>query len=205
MRAVFGIDFLPDALFYNMEHGLRFELGGDLPMQQPRFLRALERARAVAAAVFADSPTLSIIAVNHDQEHRPGQPKRLFKALRDMGIDWKFSAPSARLEKDEEHLAEFGVDLCTFWRIADGPNSDEVRSTVLWAAVASEMAIHPKASHISRLILADLDRGIALDVYDDRGMDLIAARRPSLEPIYKEFSGWLLDYDREEMRRRFTD
>jgi Domain of unknown function (DUF3885) len=31
---------------------------------------------------------------------------------------------------------------------------------------------------------------------DDRGLDLIAAERESLQPVYDAFDEWLLDYDR---------
>ena len=38
-----------------------------------------------------------------------------------------------------------------------------------------------------------------LHMYDDRGLDIIAARREPLVPLYHRFSRWVLEYDRERI------
>jgi len=34
-------------------------------------------------------------------------------------------------------------------------------------------------------------------MYDDRGLDIIASKIETIEPIYKMHNNWILDYDRE--------
>jgi hypothetical protein len=40
-------------------------------------------------------------------------------------------------------------------------------------------------------------------MYDDRGLDLIAADRSDLQPIYEEHKNWILDYDRQQIAAVF--
>lgn len=53
--------------------------------------------------------------------------------------------------------------------------------------------------------LADLERGILLHVYDDRGMDVSALTAAPLLPFYERFDAWLLDSDRERMKAAFAE
>ncbi len=45
----------------------------------------------------------------------------------------------------------------------------------------------------------DLYRGLALQVYDDRRMEIVATRANHLEPLQAQFSSWLLENDRAAM------
>jgi hypothetical protein len=40
-----------------------------------------------------------------------------------------------------------------------------------------------------------------IHMYDDRGLDMIAASRKALIPIYRTFSDWVLDSDRERIAK----
>jgi hypothetical protein len=40
-------------------------------------------------------------------------------------------------------------------------------------------------------------------MYDDRGMDLVAASRSDLQAIYDEHKSWILDYDRKRIVETF--
>jgi hypothetical protein len=68
---------------------------------------------------------------------------------------------------------------------------------LLWSPMAIEMGIRPALP--GWLFLVDLDRRIAVNPYDDRGMDVISVDRETLVPLYRKFGEWLLDYDREQM------
>ena len=49
------------------------------------------------------------------------------------------------------------------------------------------------------LMLFNLDLGIMINPYDDRGMDVLGPNRDLLKMIYNKRNDWLLDYDREQM------
>jgi hypothetical protein len=42
-----------------------------------------------------------------------------------------------------------------------------------------------------------------LNLYDDRGMDLITNHKENLEEIYKTYNSWILDYDRKNIDEVF--
>ena len=67
---------------------------------------------------------------------------------------------------------------------------------LLWAAVAREMPVTPKARWLTDLYLVDFSRATVLHVYDDRGMDVVAADVGRLRPLHGRFGDWLLAHDR---------
>lgn len=44
---------------------------------------------------------------------------------------------------------------------------------------------------------------ILYHLYDDRGLDVVATDKMTLQPIYQSYHTWLLDYDREAMKKVF--
>ncbi|WP_112312338.1 DUF3885 domain-containing protein [Pseudogemmobacter bohemicus] len=82
--------------------------------------------------------------------------------------------------------------------------SCENRDALLWVCIAREIGIFPKARWLSRIYIVDFDQSIVLNVYDDRGMDLVALDPGKLRPVCHAFNEWLLDYDREKMLKTFT-
>lgn len=191
-----------DQAFRASPYWLRFELGGealgstDQPV--PRFIQAFHRAQTVANVVFARSLSLSaIVAASPDSGRDLFAPAtNAFYALDALG----FRAPapwcewSASLDPGEDD----GVPLD--WRAIE-LNEPTMRDTLLWTSIVHEMPIFPKVPVLSWLI--DFEAGVTLHVYDDRGMDVRAIHRDAVEPLYRQFDAWLLDYDRPRMTAAF--
>lgn len=178
---------------------LRFELGGELSnTDEPvlRFIRAFDRARAVADAVFRSSAALLAICgsppepweiVGYDPPCLDG-----FAALQSLGFrvrtpaqTWKARHP---FNIHDDEIGEFS------WQAFDISGERALRDTLIWNCIAQEMAIGPKAPVGSFLV--DFERGLLLHIYDDRGMDVFATDPRTVLPVYQEFNSWLLDYDR---------
>jgi Domain of unknown function (DUF3885) len=43
-----------------------------------------------------------------------------------------------------------------------------------------------------------------MHMYDDRGLDLIAASKAPLIPVYLSFRDWVLDFDREQIAKTLS-
>ncbi len=41
------------------------------------------------------------------------------------------------------------------------------------------------------------------NIYDDRGLDIIAKEKTILTELYTEFNHWILDYDRDKINKIF--
>ncbi|NUJ16601.1 DUF3885 domain-containing protein [Bacillus glycinifermentans] len=48
-------------------------------------------------------------------------------------------------------------------------------------------------------------RKMVFHLYDDRGCDVIAARKEDLEPLYSRLNEWILDVDRDRIDRLFAN
>jgi hypothetical protein len=194
-----------DSAFKGSPYWLRFELGGEdfgcADATVPRFVQALTRSRAIRDAVFADSSRLwAIVASEADpsKEFYAHVPDG-FEVLSNFGFkanaiaEWR-----ARLVPDEPEQREEDF----IWRAFEVTSDIASQDALLWSSIAYEMPIEPKSPVVSHL--ADLERGILLHVYDDRGMDVRALAASPLLPIYTKFDRWLLDYDRERMEAAFA-
>ena len=54
-----------------------------------------------------------------------------------------------------------------------------------------------------RVYFVNQTRNVILHMYDDRGLDILAANRSDLQAIYDTYKPWLLDYDRVRMEKVF--
>lgn len=199
----FGWRGFPRAMFYHTLYGLRFELGGELSMGPLRFMQAVDRARAVATALFSSSQTLVAFVSIYDEERTTRRHSTAIQQLKHIGFPYAFGSAAKVPQKDQEYIAEFGGDLFRHWYAAEFPNDAAAISALLWASVAREMDVRPKARRLDTIHIADLQKRLALEVYDDRGMDVVGPIGPKLSSLYRKFNPWLLDYDRAEMDAKF--
>ena len=46
---------------------------------------------------------------------------------------------------------------------------------------------------------------IIINLYDDRGMDVIATNKNKLKDLYHNYNQWILDYDRDKIDKLFKE
>ena len=67
-----------------------------------------------------------------------------------------------------------------------------------------QQRLEKKETFTSREIyFVNIDKKHIFNAYDDRGVDIVAAVKETLRPIYEKYNNWLLDYDRKEMDNLF--
>jgi hypothetical protein len=198
MSQAFGRPQLPLCLFYDFTFALRFELGGEIdgiadPV--PRFLQAIDRARAVAHDLFDSSPRLDVVFAIYASRNIGQIARQRIRELASSGFDSRRVRHLGRTAVGKNNLNRhwYGCTLAT-------PTTDIDR--LLWCAVAKEMQISPKANF--EFYLVDFDGQIILHLYDDRGMDVVAMSIDRLRPTYHRYNAWLLDYDRFRMDSTFA-
>jgi hypothetical protein len=177
---------------------LRFELGGgDLSNETqavPRFLRAFDRARHVADAVFADSPIIAVVGCSVQKNKILFAPDGDgFRALGEIGFDAPLRA--------EWRSTRYQGDGACRWKCFDIGSDRLARDTLLWCSTSAEMAIRPKVP--LTIYLLEPVRRIMLHLYDDRGMDVSSILKDALTGTYVAFDRWLLDFDRPRMAAVF--
>ena len=198
IETVFGTRGFPDALFYQFENALRFELGGDREYVD-RFLEVLNRSRAVAEALFSESAGLTVIRRTYSWNGAPREARPTLRLLRDMGAPYRFSPPESLPDADE--FLPDSDESHQVWRALEIEADPRLIEAVLWSA----LKIWPvSGSPAAKFFIVDFERGLALWPYDDRGMDVIATSRGPLVDVYQRFQPWLLDYDRARMDAKFA-
>lgn len=205
LEAVFGHKALPDGLFYCFNYALRLELGGEEGSGTHRFLRAVDRARAVVRAVFVRPDTIDVVFACVAPAPPTRDDARMLPALRRAGFRPRFRALERLPLEDPD--AKFWGDLGTplyryLWTARPGAAMADI-DALIWNCCARDMGIEPRAD--LDVFLIDYARGLAIHIYDDRGMDLVAMKRETLAEYYRAFGPWLLDYDRARMEAVFAD
>jgi hypothetical protein len=189
-------------MIYNFKYGLRFELGDQVKSIVPRFLQSIDRARAIAKAALERSDKLSCIVWQYGEAPRAPRRKE-FSVLRDLGFPGVFERPCRTFEGDAEHIRQYGVDLCRYWYESEFSNEAAMVDSLLWASVSTYGEIRPKTRWLN-IYIVDFQRRIAIHIYDDRGMDVVAMEADAVRPLYNVFSEWLFDFDRARMNESFA-
>ena len=207
LQTQFGFEGLPEALFHGAAPGLRFDLGGDWSAetdQITRVLQALDRARAVCEAALDGSQSV-LAVIRMWGVRRPSDRNRTFRRLGQMGFHAPLTPSGSFRHPDDDPESRNHFFL-------SGPTTVADRAVLLWDACGSEMGIEPSSRTVTLAneradqfasLLVDLERGILINVYDDRGVDVIATRGETLQPLYDQFDAWLLDHGRERMDAMF--
>ncbi len=188
---IFGKAAFGDALFYNNETALRFELAlGD--SRSERFGSALERASTVAKAIFKDSKNLQVCLLCFGESFVG--TKRSFRTMKECEV-----AINRPYFIDRENIDD-GFGDVVWTRIFFKSDLDSVYRMIR-GTVAKGLGIKPGFGF--DLYIFDPEQGILMHPYDDRGMDILGPNRHRMLEIYAEYYNWLLDYDIAEMNRRY--
>lgn len=171
---------------------LRFELGGEefdnCEEPVPRLMQALTRSRAVRDASFSEAQQLWAVVRSWGSEG--------FEALHRLGFrespvaEWQVA--QGMPDNSEEMM---------IWRAYDVTDNGAACDTLLWSGIVNEMPVKPKAP--VDCYLADMERGILVHVYDDRGMDVTALAASALTTVRQRFESWISPCDRGRVEAVF--
>jgi hypothetical protein len=188
------LDLAP-ALFHQWTVGLRFELGAEGP-PETYFSRLEARAKSLYETAFSPQDTCYLATVElhiaKDRRRIPYEPG-LFAQARKQ--DHGLGRPSgrARARVDSESIST------TRWaQFTPG------RLDIDWILGKISHEDFPVgAGFPGETYLINFTRGLIFHMYDDRGLDIIAARRETLQPIFDTHRPWLLSYNLERMEAMF--
>ncbi len=188
IERVFGKKALEFALFYHHDDGLRFELA-DGPSRIHRFLSAYQRATEIMNQVFHDSASVQVCVKFF------GNPSlrahlSVFRSLRDCGIVLPEQHQTWCEPEEDTHKILIAFDV-----------EPRYVTQLLWGVLAGELGIRPCL--LCNVYFFDLEIGVLVHPYDDRGMDVIGPNKVLLKRIYRQFGTYLLEYDKARMDRSF--
>lgn len=194
----FGTEACSDALFYRIPGGLRFELseGGE---ELDQVLTALRKATGVLEYAFLGTETI-VVCLRRWMGTSPFALRRSLRELATAGITipsrreyWLDAVPMD--DRSDIEVEEWNAVVAFEFPVAR-------LQSLLWCAFATDFRPFRPNPHCS-IYLMDLERGILVHPYDDRGMDVVGPNQELLFDLYGRFNLMLLDYDRPTMDATF--
>lgn len=187
-------------LFYNYEGGLRFELSeGGTYLNQ--FLCAHRKASEICESLFEDCGEITI-CVRVYAERSLQSSLSVIKSLRNAGL-YPNSTKEHWTEIDEEWIGDEDYSEAN-WHYLAFNLPYEYLANALWCALSSDFG-HIEPRPLADVYLFNLDRGVMVFPYDDRGMDVVGENHEFLKSLYGKFQCYLLNYDKETMDATFCD
>ncbi|MBA6354197.1 DUF3885 domain-containing protein [Colwellia sp. BRX9-1] len=187
-------------LFYNWPIGLRFEIGQDeLEVSNEYFNAAHERAVSIFKSVFGHNDEIELIY----QQYSDGRKK-----IRKGSFIFKQIEPTKNgLAKYSDVRDIYELDYKSeCWKRVYIP-SLSLKSinykNILLSLIHSDFSCRfPSIS--GECFFINKSKNIIVNLYDDRGMDVISASKNELISLYNKHNDWLLNYDREKMDLVFS-
>jgi len=187
---------LPEFMF---SHFNRVDFGGDLFQQWPvgiRFEIGIEQvSRAVKLFDFAFAKSEAIILVSQDWILDRSLARCFTTLFKTPGV---FLSEPAEFQSVEVLPFDETPYRLTWTQLS--PRS--LNAPAMFQAIANrEQQGTPKIA--SGVYVIDSGSKIIMHMYDDRGLDVIAAALDTLRPMFETFGEWLLDNQRRRIEFRF--
>lgn len=179
-------------LFYRYPWGLRFELGDPSLDDKVAYIRyAEERGLRIWQEAFMPEDEVLVI---FDMTPEP-KLKQALKSCRMQRIRAKCMPawPDDEEDYEERH----------FYRYLYAAPARDIPFAAILAKIVEGELLAETMVYSSAVYLYNRTKKLLFHPYDDRGADLIGPDRETVEPFYRSLNDLLLDYDREEMARKF--
>ncbi|SDS94440.1 protein of unknown function [Pseudomonas sp. Z003-0.4C(8344-21)] len=185
-------------LFHSCPGGLRFELSGSGGVIE-QFLTALLKAKEICSDIFLNDTTLVACLRVHSGANKFAHRPRI-QALRSAGINIPSECSVWSEEIDPQQW--FCDEEPEFWINVAFEAPATLLQSLLWCALTKDFAaIQPNPQ--CAVYLFNLNKQVMVFPYDDRGMDVVGPNKDLLAKLYRQFPGYLLNYDRHTMDATF--
>ncbi|MGZ4135582.1 MAG: DUF3885 domain-containing protein [Tumebacillaceae bacterium] len=197
-------------LFYLADVGLRFEIATDECMTSKAFeLQTIHRALTLFRAVHAPDDEIFLV-VNADREmddfrfnrdrlhvfRRIVRDARVLKKLTCTAFPF-FGAENEAEALENQHVKTYRYSLAC--RVSDVNVYHLIRCIALQF---TDPKYRPQLDAFVMVI--NKSKHTVFNFYDYRGLDIVAERKETLEPIYTTYNDWILDHDREKIDQLFA-
>ena len=197
-------------LFYNSPFGLRFEIGPsdqeiwndeNKKLNRKYFSVALERAMNIFQGVFDPSDNIEIVyQIFSDGRRKIKKRSFIFKQVKSLA--------NANIDLSD-HRDIYSEDLdykCECWKrvTISGITASELDTVQLFKAAINTDFPSLQPQFNGECYLINRTKQLVLNLYDDRGMDIVSSNKESLNGLYKSHNNLILDYDRESIDKVFS-
>ena len=191
-------------LFYNWKFGLRFNLQTGETETDEYFEQVNKRAETIFKTAFDNSDSVFLVFMDYKYKRRKIRFSNFtFNQIANLQQTEINYSKKLRLYEpnDKFDLRNIAIIKITADRIN--------HKTILSAIGHSDFP--PRQPRLDQngvftakeIYFVNIDKKLILNMYDDRGLDLISSDKETLKPIYKKHNDLLLDFDRERIDKQF--
>ncbi|MDR1239549.1 MAG: DUF3885 domain-containing protein [Treponema sp.] len=182
---------LKQSIFYDYKYALRVDLH-DININKDSdeyFIESLNRAKELFYKIFYDNGELYFIYRNRKIKFTDKIFSNISKLNKnEIGILYENGIYE---EKFKTSLAVIKLDInrINYENILESINNTDFASR------------EPRTD--GEVYFIHIMNEIIFNMYDDRGLDIVGTNKKAIEPFYRKYNKWLLDYDREKMDKTF--
>ena len=200
--ASLGMEELTHPIFYNSPIGIRFNIGdncnevyidklGKELLVNPNYIMAcLERSLKIYHSLKSEPDLLAIEGYLCKEETIEGFISSVVSAA-DLPQPHEIKSEICHGEEDLVHVY-------LFWK-QNGFQPDKVLEEIIRADLGSGNNFLTSSVHF--VCVKD---HVLFHLYDDRGADLVADKKETIQHIYRSFHDWISDFDRDKIERIFN-
>jgi hypothetical protein len=197
-------------LFYNSPFGLRFEIGPSdqeiwnndkKKLNRKYFSLALERAVDIFQGVFDPCDNIEIVyQILSDGRRKIKKRSFIFKQIQSLS--------NANIDlSDHRNIYTENLDYkCECWKrvTISGVSVSEINAEQLFKdAINTDFpSLQPQLN--GEFYLINRTKQLVLNLYDDRGIDIVSNNKESLYGLYKSHNDLILEYDRKSIDKVFS-
>ena len=186
-------------LFYNWNNGLRFNLQVGHTDTDEYFIEVTKRATTLFQEAFSPIDNVIFILLDFKWKRRKIRISNYcFRQIKDLKKSEISYSKVNRLyeptdKKDIRNIAVIKL------------KADRINITNILTAIG-HMDFPPRQPRLKflsdeQIFIINIDKRLIFNMYDDRGLDIIAKDKETLRPLYRKFNDWILDCDREKINR----
>lgn len=194
-------------LFYNNKFALRFEIGDtNIPISANKiynkkyFFEALKRAISIFEATFSKGDNITFVCQNYAFK-KSGRIRKngfLLKQIKSSNIVFT------------KHRDIYMDDLlscknCYYRRATISKlNLQQICYKNILKSIINQDFIDKSPSTSQECYFVNNSKNLILNLYDDRGIDVMATKKETLQSLYKTYNSWILNYDRKRVDETFA-
>jgi hypothetical protein len=189
--------------FYQWHIGIRFELSSSKSYQflnettyqynESYFEEVKYRAMKLFKAAFGENDEVFVVyQISSWKRQRIRKFNHVFRQINDLDYS-KIEYQTLKKLYDPEWFNS------KYKRAIIKVKANNIEHENILEAISNQNFPPRKPNINGEVFFVNSTRNIILNMYDDRGLDIIANKKETLESIYKEYNEWILDYDREKI------
>lgn len=193
-------------LFYSWDFGIRFDLQMGETDTDEYFEEVARRASTIFQTAFDNSDQVFLVLIDYKYKRRKIRFSNFtFKQIDNLSKSEVSFSKEHRLYEPEDKF-----DIRNIAIIKLTPDRINHKNILTAIGHTDFGARQPRLEQNSfytakEVYFINRDKKLIFHMYDDRGLDIIAADKEILRPIYKKHNDWILDYDRKKIDKQFQE